>query len=147
MPFFMTSYDFRLELCWFPKTRNCESQFYLPFSKMRNCELKLIFFLIHKSVLLPKTLNQLMGKKPKMMKEPNCEWKRNRIWHSSISEVVSVDHGGPERGRGEWPAAPAAGAAAPGPPVLLPPVEQSPGEPGTGFNAVSIQSSRLRVCQ
>ena len=64
-----------------------------------------------------------------------------RTWECLISEVVSVDHGEPERG--EWTAT----AAASGPAVLLPPVEQSPGEPGTGFNAVSIQSSRLRVCQ
>ena len=54
-----------------------------------------------------------------------------------------MDHGEPERG--EWTAT--AAAAASGSAVLLPPVEQSPGEPGTGFNAVSIQSSRLRVCQ
>ena len=50
-------------------------------------------------------------------------------WGRLISEVVSVDHGEPERG--EWKA-----AAAPGPAVLLPPVEQSPGELGTGLNAV-----------
>ena len=30
-----------LELCRFPKIRNCESRFFLTFSKKRNCELKI----------------------------------------------------------------------------------------------------------
>ena len=46
----------------------------------------LIRFLIKKLVPLPKILNQSLGKKPKMVKEPNCELKRNRIWHSSSSK-------------------------------------------------------------
>lgn len=55
-----------------------------------------------------------------------------------ISEV-SVDHGEPERGRGEWTAAAAPGAAASGPAVLLPPMEQPPGQLGTEFNATDKQ--------
>ena len=44
--------SYRLVLCRFLKIRNCESQFYLPFSERRNCDSRNDSFSIHFTILL-----------------------------------------------------------------------------------------------